>query len=55
MMLPAQFLALTLTLAPSLVAAGMFPKDSLVKMLDHKTFKQAMKANVSIYATSASV
>lgn len=44
-MLAAQLIALTLTLAPSLVSAGMFPKDSLVKMLDVKTFKQAMKAN----------
>ncbi|KAF8880212.1 thioredoxin-like protein [Gymnopilus junonius] len=35
----------TLTLAPSMVSAGMFPKDSLVKPLDVKTFKQAMKAN----------
>ncbi|KAF9483022.1 thioredoxin-like protein [Pholiota conissans] len=45
MMLPAQLLAFTLLVAPSLVSAGMFPKDSLVKMLDHKTFKQAMKKN----------
>ncbi|PPQ95973.1 hypothetical protein CVT26_016189 [Gymnopilus dilepis] len=35
----------TLALAPSLVSAGMFPKDSLVKPLDVKTFKQALKAN----------
>ena len=47
MILPNQLLALTLALSPSLVAAGMFPKDSLVKMLDIKTFKKAMKANVS--------
>ncbi|KAF4611304.1 hypothetical protein D9613_007263 [Agrocybe pediades] len=44
-MLPASILALTAILAPSLVSAGMFPKDSLVKMLDAKTFKTAMKAN----------
>jgi protein disulfide-isomerase A6 len=47
MILPTALVALTLTLAPSLVSAGMFPKDSLVQMLDHKTFKTAMKKNVS--------
>ncbi|KDR80941.1 hypothetical protein GALMADRAFT_241499 [Galerina marginata CBS 339.88] len=44
-MLATQLVALTLVLAPSLVSAGMFPKDSIVKMLDVKTFKKAMKAN----------
>jgi protein disulfide-isomerase A6 len=44
-MLAAQLIALTLSLAPSLVSAGMFPADSLVKMLDAKTFKGALKAN----------
>lgn len=38
--------ALALCLAPSLVSAGLFPKDSLVKMLDAKSFNKAMKANV---------
>ena len=45
MMLP-QLLALSLALAPNLVNAAIFPKDTLVKMLDHKGFKQAMKENV---------
>ena len=45
-MLSTQLAALVLVMAPSLASAGMFPKDSLVKPLDHKTFKQAMKANV---------
>ncbi|PPQ79822.1 hypothetical protein CVT25_002976 [Psilocybe cyanescens] len=46
MILATQLIALTtLALVPSLVSAGMFPKDSLVKPLDAKTFKQAMKAN----------
>lgn len=49
MMLSTQLAALILALAPLLVSAGMFPKDSLVKTLDHKTFKQAMKANVSYF------
>ena len=49
MMLSTQLAALILALAPSLVSAGMFPKDSLVKTLDHKTFKQAMKTNVSYF------
>jgi len=43
-MLP-QLLVLTLALAPSLVSAAIFPSDSLVKMLDAKGFKEAMKEN----------
>ncbi|KAI0339552.1 hypothetical protein BDW22DRAFT_563975 [Trametopsis cervina] len=45
MKLVAPFLAVTLALAPTLVSAGIFPKDSLVKMLDAKGFKKAMKEN----------
>ncbi|KAF8075257.1 hypothetical protein FPV67DRAFT_1575701 [Lyophyllum atratum] len=42
---PAQFATIALALAPSLVSGAIFPKDSLVKMLNPKTFKQAMKTN----------
>ncbi|KAJ7746738.1 hypothetical protein DFH07DRAFT_924219 [Mycena maculata] len=38
-------LLLSILLVPSFVSAGLFPADSLVKMLDAKSFKQAMKAN----------
>ncbi|KAI0317228.1 hypothetical protein OF83DRAFT_1190790 [Amylostereum chailletii] len=38
-------LALTLTLAPSLVSAALFPPDSLVKKLEAKDFKKVMKEN----------
>ncbi|KAG6917103.1 hypothetical protein DXG01_003923 [Tephrocybe rancida] len=41
----AQLAALALLLAPSLASAAIFPKDSLVKMLDPKGFRKAMKAN----------
>lgn len=40
-------LALTLALTPSLASAALFPKDTLVKMLDAKEFKKVMKENVS--------
>ncbi|KAF7317761.1 Protein disulfide isomerase [Mycena kentingensis (nom. inval.)] len=36
---------LALALVPALVSAGVFPKDSLVKMLDAKGFKKFMKGN----------
>ncbi|KAJ7272560.1 hypothetical protein B0H12DRAFT_1091017 [Mycena haematopus] len=36
---------LSLVFVPALVSAGIFPADSLVKMLDTKSFKKAMKAN----------
>lgn len=39
-------LLLSLVFVPAFVSAGVFPPDSLVKMLDAKTFKKAMKANV---------
>jgi protein disulfide-isomerase A6 len=42
-----QIFALTLALAPSLASAAIFPKDTHVKMLDAKSFKKAMKKNVS--------
>lgn len=45
MLLP-PLLAATLALAPALVSAGLFPKDSLVKMIDAKQFKKVMKENV---------
>ncbi|KAF7289412.1 Protein disulfide isomerase [Mycena chlorophos] len=38
-------LALGLALLPSLALAGVFPKDSMVKMLDAKDFRKTMKAN----------
>ncbi|KLO09566.1 hypothetical protein SCHPADRAFT_907668 [Schizopora paradoxa] len=44
MMLP-QLLALSLALAPNLVSAAIFPDNSLVKMIDAKGFKNAMKQN----------
>ncbi|THU97674.1 hypothetical protein K435DRAFT_965318, partial [Dendrothele bispora CBS 962.96] len=45
MMFDLQLLTLALALTPSLVSAGIFPKDSVVKMLDPKGFKQALKPN----------
>ncbi|KIP03817.1 hypothetical protein PHLGIDRAFT_94318 [Phlebiopsis gigantea 11061_1 CR5-6] len=44
MLLP-QLLVLTLAVGPALVQAALFPKDSLVKQLDAKGFKKAMKEN----------
>ena len=41
-----QLLALSLAISPSLVSAAIFPENTLVKMLDHKGFKNAMKENV---------
>ncbi|KAJ7065344.1 thioredoxin-like protein [Mycena amicta] len=38
---------LGLALLPGLVSAGVFPKDSLVQMLDAKSFKKTMSANES--------
>ncbi|THH12077.1 hypothetical protein EW145_g241 [Phellinidium pouzarii] len=50
MMLPKLF-ALSLVLAPNLVSAALFPEDSLVKMIDHKGFKAALKENMtSVFA-----
>ena len=46
-MLSTLLLMLTLVLMPSLVSAAIFPADLLVKMLDAKSFKKALKANVS--------
>ena len=46
MLLP-QLLALTFALAPVFVQAGLFPKDTLVKQIDARGFKKAMKQNVS--------
>jgi len=40
-----QILALAFVIAPSLVSAALFPPDTLVKMIDAKGFKKAMKAN----------
>lgn len=45
-MLSYKFLAFAL--APSLVSAALFPPDSLVKVIDAKGFKKAMKANVGL-------
>lgn len=36
-----------LALVPSLVSGAIFPLDSHVKMLDPKSFKKALKTNVS--------
>ena len=47
-MLSPQILAFAFVLAPSLVSAALFPPDSLVKMIDAKGFKKAMKANVGL-------
>ncbi|KAH0583166.1 hypothetical protein H2248_011047 [Termitomyces sp. 'cryptogamus'] len=41
----AQLAAIALVLAPSLASAAIFPKDTLVKMIDPKGFKRAMKTN----------
>ncbi|KAJ7355671.1 thioredoxin-like protein [Mycena albidolilacea] len=38
-------LLLSLVFVPAFVSAAVFPPDSLVKMLDAKSFKKAMKAN----------
>jgi len=38
-------LSLSLVFVPAFVSAAIFPPDSLVKMLDAKGFKKAMKAN----------
>ncbi|KAI5123197.1 hypothetical protein M0805_003964 [Coniferiporia weirii] len=46
MMLP-QLLAISLALAPNLVSAAIFPENSLVKMIDHKGFKAALKENMT--------
>lgn len=50
-MLSTHLLALMLALAPSLASAGLFPPDSVVKMLDPKSFKKAMRANVRDFVT----
>lgn len=47
-MLSPQILALAFALAPSLVSAALFAPDSLVKVIDAKGFKKAMKANVGL-------
>jgi len=46
MLLP-QLLAVTLALSPSLVSAAIFPSNTLVKLIDEKGFRKAMKENVS--------
>ena len=46
-----RFLALSLAaaaVAPDLVSAAIFPENTLVKMLDHKSFKAALKENVRV-------
>jgi protein disulfide-isomerase A6 len=44
-MLP-HLLALALTLTPSLVSAALYPKDSPVKIIDTRGFRNALKENV---------
>ena len=46
MLLP-QLLTLVLAVAPAVVQAGLFPEDSLVKMIDAREFRKVMKENVS--------
>ncbi|KAG6836696.1 hypothetical protein H0H93_004807 [Arthromyces matolae] len=41
----AKLVALALVLVPSLASAAIFPKDTHVKLLDPKGFRQAMKSN----------
>ena len=48
MMLQLQLLVLSLALAPNLVSAALFSRNSQVKMIGHKEFKEAMKQNVFI-------
>ena len=43
-----QLFVLSLAVTPSVVSAALFPEVSLVKMIDHKGFKQAMKQNVCV-------
>ncbi|KAH9968412.1 hypothetical protein BGW80DRAFT_1338369 [Lactifluus volemus] len=53
-MLP-HLLAFTLTLVPSLVSAALYPRDSLVKTIDTKGFRNVMKENrTSVVAFVAS-
>ena len=48
-------LLLTAVLLPSFVEAGIFYKNSPVKMLDAKSFKKVMRENVrSVFVGSAS-
>jgi len=44
-MLSLQLVLLAFAMVPSMVSAAIFPPDSLVKMIDAKGFKKAMKAN----------
>jgi protein disulfide-isomerase A6 len=44
-MLP-HLLAVVLALSSSFVSAALYPKDSLVKMIDQRGFRNAMKDNV---------
>jgi len=44
-MLVPQIFALSLALAPAVVSGALFPKESLVKMLEAKDFKKVMKEN----------
>lgn len=41
-------LGFILLLVPKFVHAGLFPKSSLVKMIDAKEFKEVMKLNVRV-------
>jgi protein disulfide-isomerase A6 len=49
MLLPyLHLLTLTLALVPSYVSAALYPKNSQVKMIDARGFKNAMKENVRV-------
>lgn len=50
MLLPyLHLLTLTLALVPSFVSAAIYPKNSMVKMIDAKGFKNALKENVCVW------
>ena len=48
------WLAVTLALTPSLASAALFPSNTLVKQIDAKGFKAAMKENVRLLSTHPS-
>ena len=49
-MLSPQLFALAFVMAPPLVSAALFPSDSLVKVIDAKSFRKAMKTNVGLHS-----
>ena len=53
MRLPHLSILKALALVPSLVSSSLYPKDSLVKMVDTRGFRNAMKENVRDIAYSS--